>query len=390
MSNASVSASNPTLQSPAAGAGRPLPSLSMDQAVSRIEGFILSGEVHQVATINQDLAQLSLRDPYLHRILAECSMILPDGSPITSAPEAARPLLESPVNGLALIPELARLSAQKGYGIYVLALHEESLKCAAAALTSAAPQVRIVGRSCPMISATGEIRCEQTLSNIRKANPQILLVAFGNPKQEIWIERNREALPPSVVIGLGGAFELLAGAPRQTPGWVHRFRLQTVYRMVQEPATHLPAVAARSLMPRLKAPDGRPAGSLPGASADVRVFTAPAELADHAAGLILREARAALEADQVLVLDMAATLRIEAEGIGGLLEARRVLLDAGLWIWLTNMSNPVRRVLQFSAVLDLFRLALTPTAAIEATEAERDAMRLREHSSPLFAARAAV
>ena len=51
----------------------------------------------------------------------------------------------------------------------------------------------------------------------------------------------------------------------------------------------------------------------------------------------------------------------------GLLEARRVLLAAGLWIWLTGMSNPVRRVLQFSAMSDLFRIAGTTSEAIQYT-----------------------
>ena len=68
-----------------------------------------------------------------------------------------------------------------------------------------------------------------------------------------------------------------------------------------------------------------------------------------------------------MVIDMSATIRVEADGLGGLLEARRILLGGGLWIWLAGMSNPVRRVLQFSAMADLFRIAATPAEAIRFT-----------------------
>jgi N-acetylglucosaminyldiphosphoundecaprenol N-acetyl-beta-D-mannosaminyltransferase len=96
----------------------------------------------------------------------------------------------------------------------------------------------------------------------------------------------------------------------------------------------------------------------------------------RAAALLVQQARAAARAGETLVVDMKATLRVEAEGIGGLLEARRVMLDQGLWIWLTAMSNPVRRVLQFSAVADLFRVALTPSAAIQATRGAESRLRI--------------
>ena len=84
---------------------------------------------------------------------------------------------------------------------------------------------------------------------------------------------------------------------------------------------------------------------------------------------LAREAHEAAEAGQTVVLDMSATVRVEADGLGGLLEARRILLANGLWMWLSGMSNPVRRVLQFSAMADLFRIAATPAEAVRYSEA---------------------
>jgi N-acetylglucosaminyldiphosphoundecaprenol N-acetyl-beta-D-mannosaminyltransferase len=88
----------------------------------------------------------------------------------------------------------------------------------------------------------------------------------------------------------------------------------------------------------------------------------------------VREAHAAADAAQTLIVDMSATTRVEADGLGSLLQARRVILAAGSWIWLAGMSNPVRRVLQYSAISDLFRLTPTIAEAIDFTNGSSGAM----------------
>ena len=102
---------------------------------------------------------------------------------------------------------------------------------------------------------------------------------------------------------------------------------------------------------------------------NVRIVATPAKFGGQAAAWLVREARAAALAGQTVVVDMSATIRVEADGLGGLLEARRLLQADGLWIWLTGMSNPVRRVLQFSAMADLFRIAATSAEAVHYTTA---------------------
>jgi N-acetylglucosaminyldiphosphoundecaprenol N-acetyl-beta-D-mannosaminyltransferase len=136
---------------------------------------------------------------------------------------------------------------------------------------------------------------------------------------------------------------------------------------------HLPlGLAANRMQPF----ERRQRGSAVDVRLGVRVFATPGKMGGRASALLVQEARAAAKAGETLVIDMTATLRVEAEGLGGLLEARRLMLDEGLWIWLTAMSNPVRRVLQFSAVADLFRVALTPAAAIQATRSAQTGLRM--------------
>jgi N-acetylglucosaminyldiphosphoundecaprenol N-acetyl-beta-D-mannosaminyltransferase len=367
--------------------GMPITNVNMAQAVERVEEYILSGKTHQIATANLDFARNSLRDPYLHRIICECSMVLPDGAPMLWASNMFRAPLQQRVTGVDLIPELARLSQEKGYGIYLLGSSEKSSQAAVKVLTDRFPGMRIVGRHCPPVAPLHEMNHEELIRKINETNPQIILVGFGNPKQEIWIYRHKDRFPPGVVIGIGGSLDIIAGTLMRAPLWMRRLQVEWLFRMVQEPRRLLPryirdAVSLFTHLPlglaanRMQPFERRQRGSAVDVRLGVRVFVTPGKMGGRAAGLLVQEAKAAAAAGETLVVDMAATLRIEAEGLGGLLEARRILVDEGLWIWLTAMSNPVRRVLQFSALADLFRIAQTPAAAIQSTRAAQSGLRL--------------
>lgn len=360
--------------------GMPITNVTMEQAVSRVEQYILSGKTHQIATANLDFARNALRDPYLQRIICDCSMVLPDGAPMLWAATLFRARLQQRVTGCDLIPELARLSQEKGYGIYLLGSSEKSSQAAEAALKAYFPGMRMVGRDCPAVAPLHEMDHEAMIRKIQEAKPQIILVGFGNPKQEIWIHRYKDRLPPSVLIGIGGSLDLIGGSLRRAPEWIRRVQLEWFFRMAQEPRRLLPryvrdAAALIKHLPlglaanRMQPFERRQRGSAVNTRHGVRIFATPGKMGDRAAALLVQEAKAAAKASETLVIDMTATLRVEAEGLGGLLEARRILVDEGLWIWLTSMSAPVRRVLQFSAVVDLFRIAPTTAAAIQSTRA---------------------
>ncbi len=360
--------------------GLPITNVTMAEAVARVEEQILSGRTHQIATANLDFARNSLKDQYLQRVICECSMVLPDGAPMLWAARLFGTPLKERVTGVDLIPELARLSAEKGYGIYLLGATEDSSRRAMQVLQQQFPGVNIVGRTSPEIQPLHEMDNEGLLRKIEMANPAILLVAFGNPKQEIWLHRHRDRLRVPVSIGIGGSLDMIAGSLRRAPKWVQFLQLEWLFRMTQEPARLLPRYARDAAALALHLPLGLAANRLQPeerrsgrlnveVQGAVRVIVTPAKLSGDVCDWLAREAKSAVTAGQTMVVDMSATIRVEADGLGGLLEARRILLAEGLWIWLAGMSNPVRRVLQFSAMADLFRIAATPAEAIHFTEA---------------------
>ena len=75
----------------------------------------------------------------------------------------------------------------------------------------------------------------EIVARINAAKPDILFVALGNPKQELWMGRNAAKLDVGAMIGIGGTFNFLAGRVKRAPRWMQKSGLEWVYRIVQEP-----------------------------------------------------------------------------------------------------------------------------------------------------------
>src|SRR5208283_453580 len=221
---------------PIAVLGLPLDSLTVGEAVAAIEHLILSGGTHQVATANLDFWLNSLADQHLHRIIAGCSLVLPDGMPLVWASKLLGCPLAERVTGVDLVPRLAALSAEKGYGIYLLGGKGDVAERAAKFLEKTYPGVRVVGTYAPTEENMARLDHSEILQRIHAAKPDILLVALGNPKQEKWIWMHRKRLGVPVAMGVGGSFEILVGDVLRAPRWVQFCGLEWAMRLAQEPS----------------------------------------------------------------------------------------------------------------------------------------------------------
>src|SRR6202000_2038700 len=105
------------------------------------------------------------------------------------------------------------------------------------------PGVNIVGHHAPPLADLERMDHGDTLERIRLAKPDILLVAFGNPKQEKWIRMHSKRLGVPVSIGIGGSMDMLIGSVKRAPKWMQRSGLEWLGRCMQEPSRLLPRYA---------------------------------------------------------------------------------------------------------------------------------------------------
>jgi N-acetylglucosaminyldiphosphoundecaprenol N-acetyl-beta-D-mannosaminyltransferase len=245
--------------------GVPFDNVTMHEAVELIEAKIEDGGFHQVATANVDFVINAIHDPSLQELLCSCDLIVADGMPIVWASRILGTRLKERVSGVDLIPHLAQLASDRCYGIYLLGASEKSSQRAAEVLQERYPNLRIVGRYSPPTTSLADMDHEEILSRIEEAQPDILFVAMGHPKQERWLAMHRHRLKVPLCMGVGASLDFLAGEAQRAPRWMQSAGLEWLYRAAHEPrrlaqrylvdayglARHLPAqLAANAIQPR--------------------------------------------------------------------------------------------------------------------------------------------
>ncbi len=231
--------------------GIPVERLDMDTAIERIFGFIEAYRQDRrprlVATVNVDFTVKTqgwlgdVRQPELLRVLREADMVTADGMPIVWYARLLGCQLPDRVTGADLVPTLSSAAARNGYSIYLLGGAPEVNKKARDLLEKRNPKLKIAGFDSPFVHVTGppdeETEAEDIMicDRINAAQPDILFIAFGNPKQELWFDRNRHRLNVPVTLGIGGSFNFLTGTVPRAPKWMQRLGLEWIHRLASEP-----------------------------------------------------------------------------------------------------------------------------------------------------------
>jgi len=353
------------LKHPVAVLGLPLDSLTADEAVDAVERLILSGGTHQVATANLDFWLNSLADQHLHRIIAGCSLVLPDGMSLVWASSLLGCPLAERVTGVDLVPRLADLSARKGYRIFLLGGKGDVAERAAKLLERNYPGVRIVGTCAPTEKSMARLDHSEILHRIQVAKPDILLVALGNPKQEKWIWMHRKRLGVPVAMGVGGSFEILVGDVRRAPRWIQQCGLEWAMRLVQEPSRLGPRYLRDFLGLGRRLPLTLLAGWIQrpclGQSHVTTVSTPQAmhvyvrgKLCAETASVLQEATNASIANGLVEVVHLQSVRQMTAAGLGVLMDLRRQLLDAGLTLSLAGLSFKQRFLLHAWCAQPLF------------------------------------
>lgn len=213
--------------------------LSMPETVAEIVFMAnQSSTPRAVFTGNLDhMAQLR-RDRDFQAAYSEADLILADGMPLVwlsrIGPTGQR--LTERVTGSDLFWELGEASATCGLRLFFLGGADGAADGAAEKVRQKFPGANIVGTYCPP-KATFDTPEEQAKIQavVRAARPDVLLVAFGAPKQEKWIAQNKALLQVPVCVGVGGSFEMACGKIKRAPRWMQKTGLEWGFRLAQEP-----------------------------------------------------------------------------------------------------------------------------------------------------------
>lgn len=212
--------------------GVPVDNLTREDAVERIAQFIVSGDPHQVVTVNPEFVVAAQNNYEFMHVLQEADLNLPDGVGLLWASRYLGQPLKERVTGTDTVLALSRLAAEKGWRLFLLGAGEGVAEAAARKLQATNPGLIIVGTYSGSSSRAEE---DKILALVQKAQPHILLVAFGAPQQDLWIYRNKGKLGAPLAMGVGGALDFIARKVPRAPSWIQRLGLEWLFRLIREP-----------------------------------------------------------------------------------------------------------------------------------------------------------
>jgi len=215
--------------------GVPFHPVTLAEAVERIELMVADGGTHYVVTPNVDFLVKVQRDGGLRSILINADLVLCDGKPIVWASRWLGGALPCRVAGSDLIPLVLQRAAEKGWRIFMLGGDPEAVSEAARRIAADYPALPKVAFYSPPFRPLNEMNDPEIIERVRAANPDILLVCFGCPKQEKWISRHHRELGVPVTIGAGATIDFLAGRMARAPVWMRRSGTEWLFRLAQEP-----------------------------------------------------------------------------------------------------------------------------------------------------------
>lgn len=205
--------------------------LDMEAALDRIGSMVEAGGHHQVATVNPEFVMLAQRDHDFGGVLERSALCLADGVGVVWAMRRQGCRLNGPVTGADLVSPLAELCARRGHRLFLLGARPGVAPALAERLREKHPLLEVASHG----GSPAPTDDEETLRLVREHRTDVLLVAYGAPAQELWIDRLKDRLGVSLAIGVGGAFDYLAGRVPRAPEWMRRLGLEWLHRLIRQP-----------------------------------------------------------------------------------------------------------------------------------------------------------
>ncbi|MTI48644.1 MAG: WecB/TagA/CpsF family glycosyltransferase [Firmicutes bacterium] len=217
--------------------------ITFDGAVEKIKGFLEdkdSSKPKAIYTPNTEMVMLAKKDENIKGILNKGDMLIADGIGIVYASRIKKNSLPERVTGFDISVEMLKLANEMGYKVFLLGGQKGIAETASEKIREKYPNINICGYNHGFfkgahIGHSGHEEEQKVIDKINKSKADILFVGLGAPKQEIWINENKEKLNCKVMIGNGGTIDILSGNVKLAPKIYRKMGLEWFYRLMKDP-----------------------------------------------------------------------------------------------------------------------------------------------------------
>ena len=212
---------------------------NMEDTISYITEHLEELKGNYICVSNVHTTVMAFRDEKYRRVQNSAAMALPDGQPLSIVSRRRGYRQAQRVPGPDLMPAILDLSQEKGYTHYFYGSTEQTLAKLEKVLLARYPKLRIAGMYAPPFRKLTQAEDEEAVRRINDSGADFIWVALGAPKQEKWMYGHRHKVN-GVMIGVGAAFDFLAGTTKRAPMWMQKLCMEWVFRIMQDPGRMLP------------------------------------------------------------------------------------------------------------------------------------------------------
>jgi len=213
----------------------PVSSTNINQACQTIDIWIRDRKKVYVCVAPVSTIVDCQSDEEYKRILEGADMITPDGMPLVWMAKFMGDKNIERTYGPDLMLALCEQGQEKGYKHYLYGGTENTCSLLKNVLKTRFPNIVISGYYAPPFRSSSDQEDQKVIDEINKSTPDILWVGLGSPKQDYWMVHHRDRLNVPVMIGVGAAFDFLAGVKKQAPRWMRNAGLEWFFRLCSEP-----------------------------------------------------------------------------------------------------------------------------------------------------------
>jgi N-acetylglucosaminyldiphosphoundecaprenol N-acetyl-beta-D-mannosaminyltransferase len=220
--------------------GMNINALTMTQTLDELVAWLSEprgAACRYVVTPNVDHAVIFQTNDRLRDAYASAALVLADGAPVVLASHLLGRSLPERVAGSDLAPALfARTNAELQLKIFLLGAAPGVAQRAAANIEQRWPGVKVVGTLSPPLGFERDaMENDRILASIAVAEPDVVLVGLGAPKQELWVHAHAHRIHAKFALCIGATIDFLAGEKRRAPRWMRRVGLEWLHRLSTEP-----------------------------------------------------------------------------------------------------------------------------------------------------------
>lgn len=218
----------------------------MEQTVHYISSNLEKLRGKYICISNVHTTVMSYRDGNYRQIQNRAAMALPDGKPLSIVSRRRGFKDAKRVPGPDLMPEIFRISKEKGYRHYFFGSTDETLRKLKTKLKEKYPYLNIAGLYAPPFRPLSKEENVQIIKQINESKPDFIWVGLGAPKQEIWMYNHLNQVN-GLMVGVGAAFDFTAGTVKRAPKWMQELCLEWLYRILQDPIRLIPRYFSTNL-----------------------------------------------------------------------------------------------------------------------------------------------